>query len=265
MSTQPTSAIRMTESNSKPRLVSLFRLSHDWKSFRSSVRMETSVLGHITNAEDIYETDLFSTDSQLRVFNPNLHWVLRILEYLHNGVIELLDGASSADSNNMGKFSISPALKQVTKPDMVVLCTGYEQTFPFLRDTKRRACHADVRGIWMHDPSIGFIGFLRPKLGAIPPLAEMQARLWVLNLLAPELLASRVFSRKDEAFYQLASLKNARMQYGVDHESYAYQLALDVDSAPSSSEFLRIGFSKRELSGPWKWQGAAEVMTGELW
>ncbi|KAI3336822.1 FAD/NAD(P)-binding domain-containing protein [Xylariaceae sp. AK1471] len=178
---------------------------------------------------------------------------------------------------------------QVVKPDMIVLCTGYEQTFPFLKDTELRACHADVRGIWMReDPTVGFIGFLRPNLGAIPPLAEMQAQLWVLNLLAPERMVSRDLLRKDEAFYRLAPPENARLRYGVDHESYAYQLALDMGSAPSFSEVLSISLSSREqadgwwklllvwalganfnakfrLSGPWKWHGAVEVMTGELW
>ncbi|GKU08193.1 unnamed protein product, partial [Fusarium langsethiae] len=75
------------------------------------------------------------------------------------------------------------------KPDMIIFCTGYRQTFPFLAGTDVN--HTDhpssyVRGIWKREnPNIGFIGFVRPSLGAIPPLSEMQAQLWVLNLVAP--------------------------------------------------------------------------------
>lgn len=178
---------------------------------------------------------------------------------------------------------------QVIKPDVVVFCTGYAQTFPFIKDPKLRPRHADVRGVWRRDdPTIGFIGFLRPNLGAIPPLAEMQAQLWVLNLLAPERLPSKVFPRSDEAFYRLTTHETSRLTYGVDHESYTYQLALDMGSAPSFSEVLRMGSSadappgswwklpvvwalganfnvKFRLVGPWQWHGAVDVMTGELW
>ncbi|KAK4454502.1 hypothetical protein QBC34DRAFT_375012 [Podospora aff. communis PSN243] len=84
---------------------------------------------------------------------------------------------------------------EVIKPDVVVFCTGYRQEFPFFAKQNSPAGkpyalanEADVRGIWHHDdPTIGFIGYLRPNLGAIPPLAEAQAQLWVVHLLVPEM------------------------------------------------------------------------------
>jgi dimethylaniline monooxygenase (N-oxide forming) len=190
---------------------------------------------------------------------------------------------------NNGRPEYDHMRNQVIKPDVVVLCTGYEPNIPFLKDIRLGAAHADVRGIWRReDPTVGFIGFLRPNLGTIPTLAEMQAQLWVLNLLAPQRMPSRDLSRKDEAFYRLAPPENARLKYGVDHESYAYQLALDMGSAPSLLDILRISFARRESSdswwklpivwalganfntkfrlvGPWEWDGAVGVMTGELW
>ncbi|KAI1144790.1 FAD/NAD(P)-binding domain-containing protein [Nemania diffusa] len=202
---------------------------------------------------------------------------------------EYIDKDGAVHFMNNGRPEYHYMKNQVVKPDMVVFCTGYEPTFPFLKDAKLRAPHADVRGIWRRDdPTVGFIGFLRPNLGTIPTLAEMQAQLWVLNLVAPERMPSRDLSPKYEAFYRLAPPENARLKYGVDHESYAYQLALDMGSAPSLSDVLRIGFSKREppgiwwklplvwalganfntkfrLLGPWEWDGAVGVMTGELW
>lgn len=66
--------------------------------------------------------------------------------------------------------------------------------------------------------------------------------------------------------------------YAVEHEAYAYQLALDMGSAASFTEISRFGFktlftwamgpnfnTKFRLVGPWKWGGANEVMRTELW
>lgn len=110
-------------------------------------------------------------------------------------------------------------------------------------------------------------------IGAIPPLAELQAQLWVLNLLGR--LPSPL---KEESHYKLRPPPNSRVTYGVDHESYAYQLALDMGSAPSFTDIVTMGFkmvacwalsaqvnTKFRLVGPWKWEGAKEVMETEIW
>lgn len=186
---------------------------------------------------------------------------------------------------------------EIIKPDIIVFCTGYTHEFSFLEEGKRNSCDYDgnmVRDIWSRDdPSIGFIGFVRPNLGAIPPLAEFQAQLWVLNLLTPERVIGAPLLPRDEPHYRLVSKKHARVRYGVDHESYAYQLALDMGSAPSLGDILRIGYgaeakedrssrsclwrlpftwalsanfnTKFRLCGPWRWDGAREVMNTELW
>ncbi|KAL7624906.1 hypothetical protein AAE478_004120 [Parahypoxylon ruwenzoriense] len=186
---------------------------------------------------------------------------------------------------------------QVVKPDVVVFCTGYKHEFPILGGSRTSPRSYDgrmVRDIWPRDnPSIGFIGFVRPNLGAIPPLAEMQAQLWVLNLLAPERVAGRPLLPGDEPHYRLVSKENARIRHGVDHESYTYQLALDMGSALAFGEVLWLGFrtpneggrgnngyrwklpltwalganfnTKFRLRGPWRWDGAVEVITTELW
>ncbi|RYP50897.1 hypothetical protein DL769_010891 [Monosporascus sp. CRB-8-3] len=180
---------------------------------------------------------------------------------------------------NNGRPEYLAMKDQKIKPDILIFCAGYKQTLPFMTGGPS---DADVRGVWRRDdPSIGFIGFMRPNLGAIPPLAEMQAQLWVLNLLAPERVGPLL--PEDEPHYRLVSKKNARIRYGVDHESYAYQLALDMNAAPSFWDVVRMSpkgpgwrlpltwalganfTTKFRLCGPWKWDGAADVMTGELW
>lgn len=53
------------------------------------------------------------------------------------------------------------------KPDLVVLCTGYRQDFSWLGEGYPRGPdECDVRGVCSSkDPSVAFIGFLRPGVG----------------------------------------------------------------------------------------------------
>lgn len=70
------------------------------------------------------------------------------------------------------------------KPDVVVLATGYNTKFPFLDDDYPGLADTDVRCVYKNGRvDVGFIGFIRPSIGAIPPLAELQAQFWVLRLL----------------------------------------------------------------------------------
>ncbi|KAI8961332.1 FAD/NAD(P)-binding domain-containing protein [Daldinia sp. FL1419] len=179
-----------------------------------------------------------------------------------------------------------------TKPDVLVFATGYRQEFPFFQNQGGERypvpSSTDVRSIWSRaDPTVGFIGFVRPGYGAIPPLAELQAQLWILNLKAPELTAN--LRDDDDHHFRLRSSQNSRINYGVDHETYAYQLALDIGSAPTFWDAVKAGWSasryqsnlwyripiiwaagaqlnsKFRLKGPYFWDGAVHVLGGELW
>jgi dimethylaniline monooxygenase (N-oxide forming) len=178
------------------------------------------------------------------------------------------------------------------KPDIVVLATGYKQTFPFFETegfhgSYPSASDADVREIWKRDdPTVGFIGFVRPNLGAIPPLTEMQAQLWILNLITPGRIMHALLP-KDEHHYRLLSPPNSRIKYGVEHESYTYQLAVDIGSAAGFWEVLGLGWkgslpgswykiplvwalgsnynAKFRLRGPWQSDDAEKVLVVELW
>ncbi|KAK0725925.1 hypothetical protein B0H67DRAFT_642281 [Lasiosphaeris hirsuta] len=172
-------------------------------------------------------------------------------------------------------------------PDVVVLATGYTQTFPFLAaGYPTPSTTLDTRDLWhSSDPSVAFVGFVRPSFGAIPPLAEMQAMLWVLRLVGGP-AAVGVLDPAHEPQYRLKLAETARIQYGVDHESYAYQLAVDMGAAMGVGEVMRKGWgcggdgwyklplvwalganfnAKFRVRGPWRWDGAREVLVGELW
>ncbi|KAF6795936.1 dimethylaniline monooxygenase [Colletotrichum sojae] len=187
------------------------------------------------------------------------------------------------------------ALTKAVRPDLVVLATGYVRRFFFLGEEYPKPDELDVRGIWRRgDVTAGFIGFVRPGIGAIPPLSELQAQLWVLNLLRhqyPHQVPSPMAAPGEAAYpdsvphYDVDYALKARgghdffkTKHGVEQESYAYQLALDIGSAPTLSFMMRQGYKafftwamgsnfnpKFRLVGPWKWKaGALEIMRGEL-
>lgn len=199
-------------------------------------------------------------------------WPLRVQS---SGFVEFIDN---------GRPEYQRMKNRRVRPDMIVLCTGYKQSFPFL-DQRSDPPYAkpttrDVRQIWKRsDPSVGFIGFVRPSLGAIPPLSEMQAQLWITHLLAGHHLP-RPLHPKDEWHYRLRIVPGARVPDGVDHESYVYQLALDMNSAPGFTDVARFWSlklllvwalganfnTKFRLCGPWRWGGAPALLaSSEFW
>lgn len=174
------------------------------------------------------------------------------------------------------------------KPDVLVFATGYTREFSFLGNEYPNVSQANVRGIYKEgDVTIGYIGFIRPAIGAIPPLAELQAQLWVLRLLQDRFPTAVPSTRDSDALdaYELDYQLHARGNYNfwdtkraVDHESYAYQLALDMGSAPRAWTVMKKGFkvfytwamgsnfnTKFRMVGPWKWnEGAESIMRNEL-
>lgn len=56
----------------------------------------------------------------------------------------------------------------ICKPDVLILATGYTQTFKFLDGTYPKPQDAMMRSVWKtNDPSIAFIGFVRPSFGIL--------------------------------------------------------------------------------------------------
>ena len=197
-------------------------------------------------------------------------------------VIDLAPWPTDIDSSGVVHFTPTsrPEYKRIreknVEPDVVIYATGYTQTFPFLDATYPTPKQADMRRIFSSsDPTIGYIGFVRPGFGAIPPISEMQAQLWIMQLLAPTRLPRPL---KYEDHYRLRRPEDSRIDYGVDYESYVYQLALDIGNAPGFLDVVPMGWktlltralggnliTKFRLVGPWKWEGAQQVMETEVW
>ena len=143
--------------------------------------------------------------------------------------------------------------------DVIVFATGYRQTFPFLHKAKKAemaaadAAAAEVatlmeaeatsgwragtgaRGpedplpaehfvISPDEPTLSFLGFVRPNVGAIPPMAEMQVMWWIQRL------KGKTTPAVDPPSYGLLGKK---LLYGVDYGNYMHQLAAEIGAAPS--------------------------------
>jgi dimethylaniline monooxygenase (N-oxide forming) len=169
---------------------------------------------------------------------------------------------------------------------VIIFATGYMPTFPFLihphndkNHTYPTSQHVNVRQIRNRDdPKIGFIGFNGPGLGVILPLAERQSLLFTSHLLNLTPTSNLPLTPDDEWHHQHVHRSDARVR------CRARQLAKDLGIAPSFTEILKLSFTtprgwrllyiwaagscfntKFRLIGPWKWDGARAVMTGELW
>ena len=68
--------------------------------------------------------------------------------------------------------------------DVVILCTGYHKEFPFLPPRYQVPLPNNYKFIFnLEDPSLAFVGYVRPIVGSIPMISELQA-----------MYVSRVFS-----------------------------------------------------------------------
>ena len=67
--------------------------------------------------------------------------------------------------------------------DVIISCSGYLAEFPFLSPTLRNVPpHMNYKFVFnTTDPTLAFLGYIRPVVGSIPGLTEMQAR-WVARV-----------------------------------------------------------------------------------
>ena len=91
--------------------------------------------------------------------------------------------------------------------DTVILSTGYSPVFTFLdEEYRKKSFCARYKHVFDNtDPTIAFIGYVRPVVGSIPSMAEVQAR-WVAKVFSNHIAfpseAQRVnITEKDAAFW----------------------------------------------------------------
>jgi dimethylaniline monooxygenase (N-oxide forming) len=126
------------------------------------------------------------------------------------------------------------------EPDLVIFCTGFDTKVPFLSDGLAdgpRYLHAFNP---MVGADLGFIGFLRPAFGAIPPLAELQAR-WFSLLQSNRLKlpsADTMLKSIDHWTRYRAHIFRAmrgRLDHLVDHTPFCDALARQIGCKPTGA------------------------------
>ena len=122
--------------------------------------------------------------------------------------------------------------------DFIVFCTGYRQKFPFLYQSKDQGGDDDPLPSEhlicdKREPTLAFIGFVRPNVGAIPPMSEMQVMWWI------EMKLNHVLRNHGKGMesnniisYELLGKNPRTCRYGVDYGAYMHDLARDIHAAP---------------------------------
>lgn len=146
---------------------------------------------------------------------------------IRHGAIERLlpDGVVFADGTRV-------------EADVVLLCTGYHQGFAFMDDLPvdfgrlYHRCFSPALGA-----SAAFIGFARPAIGAIPPIAEMQARWFALvcsgrRTLPPTRDMEQVAREEQAARRRQFGAVADRLESLVDYTPYQDTLADEIGCRP---------------------------------
>ena len=188
-----------------------------------------------------------------RPYKRRPKWMSYITNYIDpeedatsDKLIELAPFVCHVDEDGEVKFqrgtehqrAIRARIKTLTvRPDIVIYCTGYQQDLPFLSSDYFLPQDAELRNITStKDTSVAYLGHVRPGVGAIPPIAEMQS-LWLLSLWNDAIKLPLTPN-----YYSLLHQPTARIQYGVDHGAYMSTLAADAHSQPDIIDlFLEYG------------------------
>eukprot|EP00904_Undaria_pinnatifida_P001516 jgi/Undpi1/11365/HiC_scaffold_30.g13662.m1 len=141
--------------------------------------------------------------------------------------------------------------------DVIVACTGYKNTFPFVEET-----HPDINEYGQnprllykqifhpnYNGEIAYFGFARPAFGSIPPTSEMQSRFYSMVMNGDLKLPCRgkmvEVALEDKAQYDWRFGYDAKRVKGlVDFQIYTDDLAKEMGVLPP---LMKIFFQKPKL------------------
>jgi len=138
--------------------------------------------------------------------------------------------------------------------DVVVFCTGFEQPAVPIQGTKLDVLSANRYCLpTEHDGTLAYIGFVRPNIGAMPALAEMQARWWAQLVsgrvtIGDALSPSRALWSEDGLDDRVDDL-HRRVPTLVDFATYMDELASLVGCKPDLWTLARHPLTLLRLYG----------------
>jgi dimethylaniline monooxygenase (N-oxide forming) len=129
--------------------------------------------------------------------------------------------------------------------DAILFCTGFDLPgWPFLGSrAPKGSLYRRIIDPWLGG-RIAFVGFVRPAIGAIPPIAEMQAR-WVARVFAgdielpdPHEMEKRI-EEEDAWTREMFPKDCGQLPYIVAHTRYLDELAVEIGCMPSLEDVSR--------------------------
>ena len=227
-------------------------------------------------------------------------WIYSYLDEETDPMAPDIDTTYATPVSCEGGKNIKMSDGTVREFDTIVFCTGYKQKFPFLSGGGRAGGAAaaaaaaaankdevssddddndiddplpDLHNIVSRDtPDLSFIGFVRPNVGAIPPMSEIQVMWWIQHM------EGKLLPLKYSPTYHLLG-NNARTgSYAVDYGAYMSDLAREMGALPDlihwfcTSPKVAMGYALGQsyptyfrLSGPFQCTQARKIAETELW
>jgi dimethylaniline monooxygenase (N-oxide forming) len=138
---------------------------------------------------------------------------------------------ASAPTAVVGDNKVAFADGTVWEGDLIVYATGYRGDFGLTSaptPTVHNIIHPSL-------PNLGWIGFVRPNVGAIPPMAELQVMWWLEQ-------HNRVKIENPTSYLLLGQNPRTKF-YAVDYGLYMHKVAQEIGAAPSITDlYMKGGF-----------------------
>ncbi|KAJ1173081.1 hypothetical protein NDU88_004923 [Pleurodeles waltl] len=194
-----------------------------------------------------------------------------------------------------GKILMKPNVKRFTETaaifedgtieediDVVIFCTGYSFSFPFIDDSviqvnsNKTTLYRMVFPPKLEKPTMAFIGLIQP-IGAIMPISELQAR-WATRIFKgllklPSSTEMMMEYTKRKEIMEKRYVDSPRHTIQVDYVDYVDEISSQFGAKPNLfTIFLKDPVLAKELffgpvtpyqyrlTGPGKWEGARKAI-----
>ena len=136
--------------------------------------------------------------------------------------------------------------------DVIIMSTGYKVEYPYLpkRYSEKKMIQRHKFVFDIEDPSIAFIGLVRPMVGSIVTISELQAR-WVAKVFSGHIPLKSLEERQADVAKDTAHLSewfkhsSRRIEGLVEVFAYTDDVAKEAGIYPNYWELLR--------TNPWHW------------